>query len=107
MNGQQQAPGLAGNIPSAQQAGGAPPADIDPASPAFRDAEQCLTRLINVLNLLHDDVNKNQVMRLAVDLSKVRLSRRKEIVDKQADSMQGGGPLAAVPGSTAMGVPRG
>ena len=107
MQGQQSAPGLAGNIPSAQSPGGAPPSDIDPASPAFRDAESSLTRLINILNVLHDDVNKNQVMRLAVDLSKIRFSRKKEIVDKQTDSMSSGGPMAAVPGSTAMGVPRG
>jgi len=85
LSGQQSAPGLAGNIPGAGNPGGAPPHDIDPATPAFRDAESCLTRLINILRQFRDDVNSNQVVKLAYEIKKVQLSRRKEIAQKQAD----------------------
>jgi hypothetical protein len=105
MQGQQ---GLAGMIPSGQNVGGAPPGDLDPATPAFAAADSALSRLCSVLRQFRDDVNSNQVVKLAYEVKKIQLSRRKEIAQKQADSMESGGNAVAAAGnSTAMGIPRG
>ena len=81
---------------------------MDPASPAFRDAHAALARLASLLHQFRDDVNSNQVVKLTYEIKKVQLSRRKEIAEKQADSVQSGGnALSAVGNISAMGVPRG
>jgi hypothetical protein len=66
-----------------------------------------LTRLINDLRKFRDDINSTQVLKVCLDLKKIQLSRRKEIAEKQADQAQGGGPMAALGNSTAMGAPQG
>ena len=108
MKGQASAPGLAGQAPSGQNVGGAPPGDMDPASAAFRDAHQCLGKLASLLHQFRDDVNSNQIVKLMYEVKRIELSRRKEIADKQADQVNGGSnPLSAVGNINAMGVSRG
>ena len=110
LQGGQGMQGLAGQIPSAQNVGGAPPGDLDPATPAFAAAESALARLTSILRQFRDDVNSNQVVKIAYEIKKIQLSRRKEIATRQADSMQeggGGNALARVGNISAMGVPRG
>ena len=109
MQGQQQGQqALAGVMPSAQQPGGAPPNDIDPASPAFKAASGSLNRLCDVLKQLRDDVNYNQCLKLEYELNQLQLSRRKEILKQHTDQMSaGGGAVSAARGINAMGVPGG
>src|SRR6516164_4840501 len=79
---------MAGNIPSVQSPGGAPPIDIDRATAAFNQCHDCLMKLTTLLHQLRDDIHSNQVAKLAYELKQTQLSRRKQEAKAQADNTQ-------------------
>lgn len=98
--------GLAGEIPSTQNVGGAAATDIDPATGAFNQAHRGLTELASVLHQLHDDEDANKLVQLAVDLKNMQLARRKNKAADQANASSRMSTLAPVAGLNATGVPQ-
>ena len=95
--------GLAGAIPSSQNAGGAPSAEIDPAAAAFQKAHGCLTELASALHRLHDDEDSNKIVQIAVDLKNMQIARRQSKAKEQVNRMS---TLAPTAGLNATGVPQ-
>lgn len=95
--------GLAGAIPSSQNAGGAASNQIDPAAGAFQKAHSGLTELASVLHRLHDDEDSNKLVQLAVDLKNMEISRRQSKAKEQVNRMS---TLAPTAGLNAAGVPQ-
>lgn len=98
-------PALAGTIPSAQQVGGAPPADLDKATPAFDDCFKSLMSLTNLLRNFRDDDSSSKILDLASDIKKVQLARRKKLISEQSNSASSPNPISPVQGLNAQGVP--
>ena len=95
---------LAGVLPSANNAGGAASANIDPAQPLFQHARRGMLSLINWLHQQRDEQDANKVMKLMTQLQDIAMERRKRMADHMAQSQSG---LSAVGNMNAMGVPNG
>lgn len=106
MRGQQS---LAGLAPSAQDVGGAPPGNMDPASYCFDEAHAALLKLSAELKQYRDDKGSNQVAQLAVKVKDIQLSRKAELMKASENGIgaPGGNAMSAVGGMNAMGVPGG
>ena len=98
-------PALAGTIPSANQVGGAPPSDLDKATPAFDDAFKSLMALTGLLRNFRDDDASSKILDLAADIKKVQLARRKKLISEQSNSAASPNPVSPVRGLNAQGVP--
>ena len=97
---------LAGQMPSAQNVGGAPSNQFDPAAAKWDMAFKSISSLAATLHEQRRELVANKVAKLAVQLQHLSLEQRKQIAENSAGTSPESNPgMAATQGMHAQGVP--
>ena len=95
---------MGGVLPSAQNVGGAAPANVDYAASDFEAARRALSSLANRLHQNGEEKDANRVVKLLTQITDISMERRKKFADAFSDKAAGSSPVLG--SLNAQGVPR-